>query len=732
MLKKILFLVFLVGLLPLKSVLAAAMITNTSMPEATVGQAYSLQFQATGGQGALIFEKWYSSYPGNEMTLSSSGLFSGTPQTAGTWMLGVRVSDAAGLGTYSMFSFKVNAAGSGTGGGTGSTFVTVSGVTPSSGVLSAGNAINIGWTVANLPASTTATVTLQSVEGEVRREAVRISSSAATVNGSNSLSWTVPSGIANGNYKIMVELNHAFPISGGGSAFPRSETSGLWTLGSGTGGGTGQASLAVTLNPSSPSGNVQPGAVNTHIASFALQATGGNVTINSVQLVSDSSNVNNSINNLQIYQDNITWVAGVTGLTSTDGSLRVITVNFVNPIVVTAGTQTTMDIRSYVSGAASGSFRLGVRNITTSQNVNVTGSFPLYGNTLTVGTSGGTSLDPKINAPDTLPDGTVGQAYSYTFAATGGTAPYTWSIPSNNSINVYPCCFTGFNTQTGVFASASPTGGQSVMPYSGTYQLQLQLTDSTGKSVQKTFQYTIKPTGSTGSEVYEGYVDYLLTGSVAGWAFRAKNNDSKTPSQINIVFENVNDTSKTYGLNTVADVWRPDADIYVRIKYGVSSINVPLGFSANPASVLPSGGSYRIKSATVDGLALQVRDLAQRTITISSTARTMGGYVKVSEDPTVYWITDWGGKMPVLNDRVFFSYGSQWSDVKTITQEELDDYEEVQYIKLSGNARVYKISNGIKYYVTPAAATRLGIDPAKVVTVNSTEFYNYKTGATIK
>jgi hypothetical protein len=64
-----------------------------SLPEGTVGIAYSQTFTATGGTGQLTWSMVSSST--KDLTLSASGVLSGTPQTAGTFQLTVQVKDSA-------------------------------------------------------------------------------------------------------------------------------------------------------------------------------------------------------------------------------------------------------------------------------------------------------------------------------------------------------------------------------------------------------------------------------------------------------------------------------------------------------------------------------------------------------------------------------------------------------------------------------------------------------------
>ncbi|GFO56943.1 hypothetical protein GMSM_39500 [Geomonas sp. Red276] len=63
----------------------------------------------------------------------------------------------------------------------------------------------------------------------------------------------------------------------------------------------------------------------------------------------------------------------------------------------------------------------------------------------------------------TLPAGTVGTAYSQTLTATGGTSPYSWSIPTGT----LPA---GLNLSSGVISGTPTTAGTSTFT--------VQVTDS--------------------------------------------------------------------------------------------------------------------------------------------------------------------------------------------------------------------------------------------------------------
>ncbi|ULA62413.1 MAG: hypothetical protein LZF86_20010 [Nitrospira sp.] len=68
-------------------------ITTTSLPGGTVSLAYNETLRATGGTGNLVWNRSAGSLPAN-LTLSQTGIISGTPTNTGTSNFTVRVTDA--------------------------------------------------------------------------------------------------------------------------------------------------------------------------------------------------------------------------------------------------------------------------------------------------------------------------------------------------------------------------------------------------------------------------------------------------------------------------------------------------------------------------------------------------------------------------------------------------------------------------------------------------------------
>lgn len=85
-------------------------------------------------------------------------------------------------------------------------------------------------------------------------------------------------------------------------------------------------------------------------------------------------------------------------------------------------------------------------------------------------------------APATLPDGTVGVAYSQTLTATGGTAPYTWSI----SAGTLPAGLA-LDTATGIISGTPTTAGAS------SFTVSVSDSATTPRTASLAYTITIQP-----------------------------------------------------------------------------------------------------------------------------------------------------------------------------------------------------------------------------------------------
>lgn len=111
------------------------------------------------------------------------------------------------------------------------------------------------------------------------------------------------------------------------------------------------------------------------------------------------------------------------------------------------------------------------------------------------GTKVSQSFSLTVNKPSlvitasSFPAGTVGVAYSQSSpaaVASGGTAPYTWSVVNPQSL---PPGLT--------FQASSVSLSGTPQPPAGTYTFTLQVSDASGLTATKSFSVTIQPTGLT-------------------------------------------------------------------------------------------------------------------------------------------------------------------------------------------------------------------------------------------
>lgn len=100
---------------------------------------------------------------------------------------------------------------------------------------------------------------------------------------------------------------------------------------------------------------------------------------------------------------------------------------------------------------------------------------------------------------------------------------------------------------------------------------------------------------------------------------------------------------------------------------------------------------------------------------------------KSASAPTVYFVSGNNYKLAIPSAKVFFSYGYKWSQVKTVSDNELAGYPDSKYISENSSAAIYFLNGTGKRYVTQAAASVLAIKPEEVISVNRTEFRGYKT-----
>ena len=140
----------------------------------------------------------------------------------------------------------------------------------------------------------------------------------------------------------------------------------------------------------------------------------------------------------------------------------------------------------------------------TPANVGVSGPFSLevqdsQGHMATSVTFTITVTNLAITSTSPLPAGTVGTAYSFQFAGTGGTAPLTWSVASGSTL---PAGLT--LSSSGLFSGTPTTAG--------TTTIQIKLADSESPSASITGTFSITISGPTGTALLNGHFAFTFSG----------------------------------------------------------------------------------------------------------------------------------------------------------------------------------------------------------------------------
>jgi len=101
--------------------------------------------------------------------------------------------------------------------------------------------------------------------------------------------------------------------------------------------------------------------------------------------------------------------------------------------------------------------------------------------------------------------------------------------------------------------------------------------------------------------------------------------------------------------------------------------------------------------------------------------------VKTADNPAVYYLDHVRGlKKAYLNEQAFLLYGNSWSDVKTISQDELSKWPDVRLMKTNLSPAVYYISGSNKSLITNEEEfNRYGFNWADIVTVSEIDLALY-------
>ncbi len=102
------------------------------------------------------------------------------------------------------------------------------------------------------------------------------------------------------------------------------------------------------------------------------------------------------------------------------------------------------------------------------------------GSGVSFSTAGGQAPADLVITTTSLPDGTVGASYNATLAASGGTPPYAWSLPSGS--------LPPGLSLSGATISGTPTTA-------GTFPFTVQVQDNAGQTAQRQLSISVQPAG---------------------------------------------------------------------------------------------------------------------------------------------------------------------------------------------------------------------------------------------
>jgi hypothetical protein len=402
-------------------------IATTALPDGAVGDAYSAPIAATGGAGPYTWSITSGTLPSGVTlgTLGSDGLISGTPQESGTYTFTVQVTDSENPAATATETFAISIAAPSLAITTTSLPGADEGVTYSATLSATGGAGPYTWTVTSgfLPDGLTLDTSTGVIGGTVLRGAgsytvtIEVSDSenpAATAEQTLTLDVIpspVPIILTQGPLTAVATTPYSQTLEATGGVPPYT-----WSVVSG--------SLPTGLSLDSSTGAISGAPQEQGTYNFTIQAA-------------DSGNPPATIT--QAYTMTVT----LPPLAITTTSLPTAVTGNYNSATLTA----TGGLAPYTWTLASGSSLPPGLTLDSSAGV-ISGTPTMAGSyTFTIQTADSENPPATITqaytlvvAPHvaitttTLPDGALNTDYLATLTATGGVAPYTWTLAVGSSL----------------------------------------------------------------------------------------------------------------------------------------------------------------------------------------------------------------------------------------------------------------------------------------------------------
>ncbi|WP_211453034.1 putative Ig domain-containing protein [Collimonas antrihumi] len=482
-------------------------VAPTTLPAATVAVAYGSQtLTANGGTAPYTYAMTSGALPAG-MTLSSSGVLSGTPTAGGVFNFTVTATDSStGTGPYTgsrAYSFTVNAP-----------IIALSPTTLPT--MTAGTAVNLNIAASGGTAPYTYSITAGALPNGLTLSSAGTLSGTPTVAGPFNFAVTATDSSTTtpytGSRAYSVTVNAGLPVAGAVSAtvaYGSGANPITLNLSGGAPTSVAVASAAAhgTATASGTRITYTPMAGYAGSDSFTYTSTNGagtsspatvSVTVTPPTLTITPSGSWSATDGVS-YNQTLTWSGGATpysgysvsglpaGLTVTGSSASSLTIS---------GTPTAAGSFSVIAAATDSS--TGNGPFTRSQTFTLTIAAPTV------------SLTPA--GPTLAP--VYGNAFSQSFSASGGVGPYTYglsgSLPAGLSWNAASATLSGTPTQSGSFpisvtATDHSTGAGA--PFSATVGYTLQISAPV---------ILLTPSSMSGGTVAQPYTAALAAGGGVG------------------------------------------------------------------------------------------------------------------------------------------------------------------------------------------------------------------------
>ena len=423
------------------AIAAALVITSVTLPNGTAETAYSATLSATGGGAPYSWSVVSGDLP-PAVTLASGGTFAGTPSTAGSYSFTVQAQDSVGARATKALGISLALPP-----------VSVS-VSPAAANLCAGQTqqftanvlgtkkTGVAWKVNGVVGGGAGTGSISSI-GLYTALSTIASSFSVTVTAASQAN---PSATAQSIVTLQVPI--AVQVSPGSAALSARQTQQF------TATVTGTANTAVTWSLNSAVGTISSGGLYTAPATLGSLQT---VTVTATS-VADTSKAATA---------NVTITPPVTvSLTPTAATMLPAQAQTFTPTVGgTTNTSVTWSIAPATGVISSDGLYTAPAIISSTTSVTVAATSVADA---TKSASAAIALIPPVQiTTSSLPGGTAGTAYNATVSATGGVAPYTWSIPSGQ---LPPG--TSLSTSSGAISGTPTTAGS--------YNVTMKATDAAG------------------------------------------------------------------------------------------------------------------------------------------------------------------------------------------------------------------------------------------------------------